>query len=192
MHFSIPAILTLLLAGSQAVPTSPPPAIRIPQGQSDGSYLVHHWGARQELHERLPDPTDQELQATLIPRPQLFKRDDYIACGCVDLDHRDCDDATHGVELWADKVHTIQPDLCFYNIARSVVAFICVPKANGNTIPFSINSDDAKRSWKHITDSCGRYKAGSEGWKPAHVTGYMTSDHGDYFGDAWKSPRTSC
>lgn len=204
MHFSIPTILTLLVAGSQAIPTSPPPVIRIPRDQSDGAYLVHHWGTRQELHERLPDPLDHEREAVAAARraaevspnvdasAQLFKRDDYIACGCVDLDPRDCDEATHDVEFFARRDHTVRPGMCFYQFVRSVVAFICVPSANGNTASYSVTVDDARSYWKQITDSCGFYKAGSTGWKASHVAGYMTSDHQDYFGDAWKSPRTSC
>lgn len=58
-------------------------------------------------------------------------------------------------------------------------------------VSYSPTSDDARRSWKHITDSGGRYRAGREGWKPAHVAGSMASGH-DRFGDTWTSPRTSC
>ncbi|KAK8093481.1 hypothetical protein PG997_000166 [Apiospora hydei] len=185
------------------MPTSPSPALRIPPSQRDGAYIVHNWGTAQELHERLPDAPTHELEAyaarrdaadavtDISPRvdESLFKRDDYIACGCIDLNQRDCDDATHGVEFFADRDRRVHPGTCFYQFARSVVAFVCVPRGDLN---LEVTGDNMRGKWRDITNHCGRYKAGSTGWKPHHVAGYMAASHKDYFGDAWRSLRTSC
>ncbi|KAK7949274.1 uncharacterized protein PG986_010160 [Apiospora aurea] len=205
MRYSILALLSLTIAGSQAMPTSPSPVLRIPPGQRDGSYIVHNWDTAQELHERLPDVLAHELEAYTAKRaaaiaaaaisPNVdatstpFKRDDYIACGCIDLNHRDCDDATHGVEFFADRDQRVHPGTCFYQFARSVVAFVCVPRGDLN---LQVTGANMRGKWRDITNHCGWYKAGSTGWKPHHVAGYMAASHKDYFGDAWKSPRTSC
>ncbi|KAK8025229.1 hypothetical protein PG990_003052 [Apiospora arundinis] len=212
MRFSIPTIMAVLIVGSQAIPTTQPSVtLRIPPGQRDGAYIVHNWGTPQELHERLPDAPEHERQAYTAARrattdvasevevssndeaissaTHLFRRDDYIACGCIGLNHQDCDDATHGIEFFAKRDTTVSPGMCFYQFARSVVAFACV---NAGDIRHSYTIANMQDNWRAISRQCGYYSAGTVGWKNHFAVGYMTSDHKDYFGDAWKSPRTSC
>ncbi|KAK7920043.1 hypothetical protein PG985_008065 [Apiospora marii] len=199
--FGSVAILSLLAATSQAVPTNEPPlAPRIPRGQPDGSYVIHNQGTPNELHERLPDvPESSDLESAsrhteISPRADaLFKRTDprYVACGCVNLNHADCDGATHSLEAQVGRGTPVYTGGCLYSIKGSVVAFDCLYYNPGKG--YSLSDERGLRAtWGSITSDCGRYKAGTKGVRGQYGTGYMTSDHSNYFGDAWGSWKTSC
>ncbi|KAK8086025.1 hypothetical protein PG994_000999 [Apiospora phragmitis] len=95
-------VVVLLAVASQAMPTNEPPAsLRVPSGRPDGAYSTHNQSIPQELHEHLPGVLEHEHQANtsrpgngLSPKVQArYSDSDLIACGCVDLNHRDCDEA---------------------------------------------------------------------------------------------------
>lgn len=193
--------LSLLAATSQAMPTNEPPlAPRIPRGQPDGSYVIRNQGTPNELHERLPDvPESLRRQYTprhteIAPRADaLLKRGDprWSACGCVDLNHADCDNATHDLEAQAGRGKDVHTGDCLYSIKGSVVAFNCLYYNPGEG--YSVTYDTVLRAdWRVITRNCGPYKAGTVGVRGEYGTGYMTSDHPNFFGDAWGSWKTSC
>ncbi|KAK7978631.1 hypothetical protein PG988_006121 [Apiospora saccharicola] len=197
MQFFGPVVLlSLLVAMPQAMPTNEPPPLapRIPRGQPEGTYVIHNPGTPNELHERLPDlPESSRLEpaarrSETSPLPDaLLKRDDYIACGCVDLNPTDCDNATHDLEAQAGTGKLVDVGGCLYSVKGSVVAFICAYQVPDGSSAINLNS-----GWHVITRECGLYKAGTRGRRGMYGEGYMRSDHVDFRGDAWGSWRNSC
>ncbi|KAK8135041.1 hypothetical protein PG984_007053 [Apiospora sp. TS-2023a] len=197
--FGFVVLLSLLAATPQALPTNEPPLTpRIPWGQPDGAYVIHNQGTPNELHERLPDvPESSRLEyasrrTEILPRVDtLSKRDVFpenIACGCVNLNHADCDNATHDLEAQADgSYRELHRNECMYSIRGSVVAFDC-----SYGLVFDSRAEELRRAWDYVSRHCGRYKAGTFGVRTGFGTGYMTSDHRNFGGDAWGSPRSSC
>lgn len=202
MQFFVPVvILSLLAATSQAMPTNEPPlAPRIPRGQPDGSYVIHHQGTPLERHERLPDvPEGSRLEdaachTEISPRADaLAKRTDpeNIACGCVDLNHADCDNATHDLRAQIGVTSNVYVGDCLYSIKGSVVAFSCLYRSYGEGYS-EVWERNVFHAFESITSDCGPYKAGTHGLRGKYGRGYMTSDHTNFFGDAWGSWKTSC
>ncbi|KAK6825623.1 hypothetical protein PG987_013117 [Apiospora arundinis] len=196
-------LLSLLVAWCQAMPTNEPTSLRIPSGQPEGTYVAHNWGKPNERHERLPDVPQgvrqdyashhDDISSNGDSPSAIFTRVDsnYIACGCVNLNHNDCDNATHDLEAQfpTNRGRLVSPGDCVYSIKDSVVAFACV---DARDILQGVTHGQLTCTWKAITEVCGQYKAGTRGSRGHYATGYMTSDHSNLNRDAWGSWRTSC
>ncbi|KAK8129464.1 hypothetical protein PG999_001844 [Apiospora kogelbergensis] len=204
MRFSTSAMTIHLLAlGSQAMPTNEPTSLRVPSGQPNGAYVVYNWGKPNGIHERIPeipegvrqDPVIRgaDVSSTVDASSALFKRFDpteSIACGCVDLNHDDWNNATRDLQAKVGRRMILNLGDCVHSIKGSVVAFFCLTGSAYS--PAEIRALSVSSAWNKITRDCGRYKAGTSGYRGQYAYGYMTSDHANFRGDAWSSWRISC
>jgi hypothetical protein len=169
---------------------------------ADGVYAVSVDAEGNEVHQ----PLTEDMILRIAPEGAniinatassgVSKRADNTWCGCgYGMDHGSCDAAVDDLKRQLGTgAYITAPYQSFYSVRGSVVAFVC--NFHYDTTFFYANADYFGQSAARITDSCGWYIAGSEGYQARTdiaTLGYMNFATGtDFCGNALSSPAHSC
>ncbi|PKX97009.1 uncharacterized protein P174DRAFT_448681 [Aspergillus novofumigatus IBT 16806] len=152
----------LALAASAKLATS----FKIPEGMMDGVYKVYLNENGVEVHEPLlpedivqvTDPESEQHEAALFERaadPSFAVT--YCGCG-ITMNHGDCDRAVQNLKnQFGGGTVRIGPNLAWYSISGSVVAFAC----NKVAAQAEASADRLTRALQGITERCGWYVPGT-------------------------------
>ena len=176
--FLFPSLLSLAIAATLA-PDLPD---GVYQSYTDEQGVEHHMQIYSGLDSSsftplswTYDPTSPNATLSSAQNPffpnadsgiQLEKRScssdpgaaDLTYCGCgFTVDHGDCDAAVANLKNQVANGATVQPQMSYYAIRGSVVAFIC--SYSSSPVPVTVGLITTAAG--HITDRCGLYIAGT-------------------------------
>ncbi|GAQ09263.1 hypothetical protein ALT_6584 [Aspergillus lentulus] len=172
----------LALAASAKLATS----FKIPEGMMDGVYKVYLNENGVEVHEPLlpediiqvTDPESEQHEAALFERADPSFAVTYCGCGLT-MNHGDCDRAVQNLknQFGAGTVR-IGPNLAWYSISGSVVAFAC----NKVAAQAEASADRLTRALQGITERSKDlllYPTQRERWYPMAGSRVASNDIGD-------------
>jgi hypothetical protein len=180
-------------------------AFKLTANTPDGVYMVFQDELGNEVHKEWSEDylvKDVPAGITVInatsPEGPIMARGpwrDNIWCGCgFTMDHGNCDAAVEELKksMGVSGAYVTVPS--WFSKKNNVVAFVCNYKSDQNY--FYINSQYFHDSLATVTDSCGWYVAGSEGYQARTdiaSIGYMQFKEGvDFCANALGSPNHNC
>ncbi|KAJ2973234.1 hypothetical protein NQ176_g6726 [Zarea fungicola] len=191
MHFVNIAIGVTMAAMAQA--------FTMPEGTTNGVYVVHIDPNGKEVHTKIYDSTDiqssQPDHATTVGESGDLERRYHgeIWCGCgFNMNPGNCDRA---VEMLVAQMGPsfVDPNKSYYSSWGDVVAFACNRNPNESWLLVGSTYRDEIAA---ITGACGRYIAGAKQWGDdgkALIQGYARWAPGDNFcGGSTSSPANHC